>query len=210
MPDLVAATRIYQSASDYIVQAGLKAEVEQQRAANFYEFTESQFLRETAWVVLCSGFREKVVRNIFDYISLCFCDWESAEAIVRADPACRLAALSSFGHRQKIDAIALAAHHLWEVGFERFKRAVLADPLAELRRLPYVGPITVFHLAKNLGLDVAKPDRHLARLAIELGFSDTFHLCAELAHLTGEHLKVIDLVIWRYLADTLVANRATS
>ncbi len=201
VPDLVAATQIYRSASDYVAEAGLLAEMEWQRDVRFSEFSESDLLREAAWVVLCSGFRERVVRKVFDYISLCFCDWESAEAIVESDPACRLAALASFGSRSKIDAIARTAYFVRDVGFDRFKISILADPLTELRRLPYIGPTTVFHLAKNLGMNVAKPDRHLARLAIRLGFGSTDHLCGELARLTGDQLKVVDIVIWRYLAE---------
>jgi hypothetical protein len=147
-----------------------------------------------AWVVLCSGFRERVVRRVFDHITLCFCDWESASAIVDADPACRVAAMASFRNAAKLGAIAETAHHVHARSFASFKQAVLADPLTELQRLPHVGPITVWHLAKNLGLDVAKPDRHLARVS-------TQHLCSELARKTGEQKKVVDLVVWRYLAD---------
>jgi len=201
-PDLIAAEQIFQSASAYVVQAGLLSELAWQRRVSFHEFTESDLLRESAWVVLCSGFREQIVRHVFDYISLCFCDWESAEAIAEADPACRIAALASFGNRSKINAIARIAFHVRRVGFDRFKKNVLSDPIVELQRLPYIGPITVFHLAKNLGLDVSKPDRHLARLADQLGFSNTRHLCTEIARITGEQQKVVDLVIWRYLANS--------
>jgi hypothetical protein len=141
------------------------------------------------------------VRRIFDHITLCFCDWESASAIVEADPACRVAAMASFRNAAKLGAIAETAHHVHAQSFTSFKQAVLADPLAELRRLPYIGPITVWHLAKNLGLDVAKPDRHLARVSTQLGFENAEHFCSELGRKTGEQKKVVDLIVWRYLAD---------
>ena len=199
--DLSTATRMFQSASDYVAEAGLLAEVEWQRRVTLDDFTESDVLREMAWVVLCSGFRESVVRKVFDYISLCFCDWESAEAIIDSDPACRIAALASFGNESKINAIVQAAYLVQEQGFEYFKAAVVLNPLVELRRLPFIGPITVFHLAKNLGLDVAKPDRHLNRVADRLGFADADHLCTEIARVTGEQRNVVDILIWRYVAD---------
>lgn len=44
-------------------------------------FSESDLLGELAWVILCSGFRERVVRRIFGKISLCFFDWASAATI---------------------------------------------------------------------------------------------------------------------------------
>jgi hypothetical protein len=67
-----------------------------------------------------------------------------------------------------------------------------------LETLPYVGPVTAFHLAKNLGLNVAKPDRHLSRLATATGFSDAHALCAELGAVLGEPVPVIDIVLWRF------------
>ena len=30
-----------------------------------------------------------------------------------------------------------------------------------------IGPVTAFHLAKNLGLDVVKPDRPLVRMTVQ-------------------------------------------
>jgi hypothetical protein len=63
------------------------------------------------------------------------------------------------------------------------------------------GPVTVWQLAKNLGFDVPKPDRHLVRIAEQLGFSSPSQLCGAIADVSGEAVKVIDLVIWRYLAD---------
>jgi hypothetical protein len=162
--------RIFELASAYVARAGFLAEVEWQRCVQLDEFSETDLLREAAWVVLCSGFRERVVRRVFDHITLCFCDWESASAIVDADPACRIAAMASFQNAAKLGAIAQTAHHVHARGFASFKHAVVADPLTELQRLPYIGPITVWHLAKNLRLDVAKPDRHLARVSTQLGF----------------------------------------
>jgi hypothetical protein len=44
-------------------------------------------------------------------------------------------------------------------------------------RFPMIGPVTSFNLAKNIGLDVAKADRHLSRLAANVGFSDVPSLC---------------------------------
>jgi hypothetical protein len=201
MPDVEGALSLFRTAADYVRRAGLHAEIEWQRQTEVHDFGETDFLREAAWVILCSGFREKVVRRVFDYISLCFCDWESAAAILEADPACRVAAMYSFGHTGKLSAIVGIARYIYVQGFPEFKQAVLTDPIAELRRLPYIGVVTVWHLAKNLGFDVAKPDRHLTRISARFGFCDADYFCAELARETGQSKKVVDLIVWRYLAD---------
>ena len=199
--DISGALRIYAEASEYATKAGCLDEVEWQRNVIFEEFSETDFLRETAWVILCSGFREKIVRRVFDHISLCFCDWESSSAILDADPYCRVTAMGSFRSPRKLRSIVDAARYVNERRFDNFKLDVLADPYTELQKIPYIGVITVWHLAKNLGLDVAKPDRHLARISSGLGFEDAAHFCREISRLCGEQQKVVDLIVWRYLAD---------
>jgi hypothetical protein len=199
--DIEAALQIYSDATNYIASAGLSQEVQWQRDADFNQFGESDLLREAAWVILCSGFREAAVRRIFDHVSLCFCDWESASAIVEAYPACNWAARASFNSRAKIDAITEVARHVHDRGFAVVKEAVLADPVSELTKLPFIGPITVWHLAKNLGLDAVKPDRHLVRISEALGFPDPNMFCDVIAEESGEPVRVVDLIIWRYMAD---------
>lgn len=209
-PDLEGALRIFVSALAYANHADRLAEVKWQREVSFHEFSESDVLREAAWVILCSGFRERIVRRVFDHISLCFCDWESAAAILAADPTCRTAAMASFRNRVKLSAIVGCARHINHWGFAAFKDAVLADPIPELQRLPHIGPVTAWHLAKNLGCDVAKPDRHLARVSFALGFHDTDHFCTDVAKASGERKNVIDLIVWRYLANNPHALRAVT
>lgn len=199
--DLEGALKVFGAASEYVARAGLLAEVEWQRRVAFDDFSETDLLRECAWVILCSGFRAQVVRRVFDHISLCFCDWESASAILDAEPTCRTAAMASFQNATKLRAIVGMAIHVHACGFTVFKQAVLIDPISELRHLPHIGPITVWHLAKNLGLDVAKPDRHLARVSRLFGFEDASHFCMEIARASGEQRKVVDLIVWRYMAD---------
>jgi hypothetical protein len=192
---------VYDKATKYVAAAGLLQEVEWQRQTAINSFDESDFLRECAWVILCSGFREAAIRRAFGYISLCFCDWESARAIVESAPTCGLAARAAFNNVRKIDAITEIAHIVCARGFAPIKAAVQKNPIEELIQLPHIGPITVWHLAKNLGLDVVKPDRHLIRISIDLGFPGPLELCSAISKQTGDPLKVIDLIIWRYMAD---------
>ena len=186
----------------YIEDASLVAELDWQRSVEPSSFTERDLLRETAWVILCSGFRESTVRLSFDYISLCYCDWESAEAIVQYAETCKGAAVSAFGHSAKLQAICQVAGLLHEEGFEGFKQQVLLDPIRQLRRFSYIGPVTAWHLAKNLGFDVAKPDRHLVRISRAFNFASPTQLCETLADATGEPVKVIDIALWRCILQT--------
>ena len=200
--DLLGAMSIYEAAARYVYDAGYDEEVEWQRNLAFSDFSESELLRETAWVVLCSGFREQRVRRLFDYVSLCFCDWESADAIVDAETECRDAAKTVFNNERKLAAIGSAARRVAEVGFSELRKAIHQDPIGQLRQFPYIGGATAWHLAKNLGMDVAKPDRHLARVASSLGFCDAGDLCAAIAREAGERVCVVDVIVWRYFANS--------
>jgi len=62
----------------------------------------------------------------------------------------------------------------------------------------YIGPVTCFHLAKNLGVDVVKHDRHLVRYASYMGFRDATELCEMISRITGDRVAVVDLVLWRF------------
>jgi len=188
----------YWTAKDRLLSAGFASEIHWQLEQKFDAFTERDLLRESAWVILCSGFREAVVRRCFDLISLCFCDWESAADICNSAALCRSTALATFGNRQKIGAILDTAAIVNRLGFTLIKQNILSDPIRSLQLLPFIGPVTAFHLAKNLGYATAKPDRHLVRLADALGYQDVHQLCSALSQATGDPIQVVDVVLWRY------------
>ena len=109
-------------------------------------------------------------------------------------------------HRAKLNSIVEIAQRVHREGFRVVKRKILCDPIGELQTFSYIGRITAAYLAKNLGWDVAKPDRHLARFSEHLGFSSVRDVCNTIAAATGEAVKVVDLVLWRYLADNRWSN----
>ena len=84
------------------------------------------------------------------------------------------------------------------MGVAVVKQSIRRHHLSFLQHQPYIGPATCYHLAKNLGLNVAKPDRHLLRVSEVLGFESPQLLCSRISDLTGEKVAVVDLVIWRF------------
>lgn len=80
------------------------------------------------------------------------------------------------------------------------------DKLAFCESLPWIGGITKYHLAKNLGADVAKPDVHLQRLADREGCT-VQALCERLGAQTGLRVAAIDTVLWRACADGVLNSR---
>lgn len=196
--DEIRTFEFYKAAKRYVLAHGYAAELAWQDSLELASFTESDLLREASWVILCSGFREAVVRRSFDFISLCFCDWESASAICKYAEHCEATALTRFANRRKIRAIIETARLVEQIGFEKFKLSVMADPVESLRFLPFIGEITSFHLAKNLGFPASKPDRHLQRLASVLGYGGAGDLCLGLSNMSGDSVQVVDSVLWRF------------
>jgi hypothetical protein len=201
---LVTALQVFGAAKQQINSNSVfAAEIRWQGNCNLRNFSETDFLREAAWVILCSGFRAAVIRKHFDFISLCFCDWESAASICTHADQCRETALSCFRNRRKIEAIIGTASYVVDIGFEQTRRCVLKDPIGTLQNLPSIGPVTAYHLAKNLGMRTAKPDRHLVHLALSLGFGSPHDLCSAIAESTGDPVQIVDLILWRYLEQRL-------
>ncbi len=170
----------YQNAKKFVLTHGYKSEVEWCERRESFEFTTTDvFLFEYVYVVLNAGMKEQVARRIYDK----FCKELNIKVIGHP------------GKRKAIEA-ALKNYKNW---FESVKSAGEATARIErLGELPWIGPITKYHLARNIGIDCVKPDRHLVRLAEQFQFETPLAMCIEIQNITGEKLGVIDVVLWRY------------
>jgi endonuclease III len=188
----------YYFAKAAVIASGYLHEIEWQSSLNIRELSETAFLKELAWVILSSGMKEQVIRGIFPKISHSFFDWESAEMINLEHDYCFINAYHLFRNKKKISAIIESANVLIAFGFKELKERLLMGDLTALKVFPYIGPVTVFHLAKNLGLEVAKPDRHLSRISAALGYTNAQGLCEDISMITGDKISVVDSVFWRF------------
>lgn len=148
-----------------------------------------QFASEAIFVICNSGMKNTVASRIYDRLM---------PAVRRGAPA-----LSEFGHPGKAAAIDL----IWRER-ERFFAEYMAaeDKVAYCRTVPWIGEITCFHLAKNFGVPVAKPDVHLQRLADREGITAQA-LCERLAAETGLKVPTVDLLLWRACAEGIIDSR---
>jgi hypothetical protein len=196
--DLGALALVYLDAKRAVIDAGFAWEVDWQAMVNFDQLTESAFLRESAWVVLCAGMRESVVRGRFNALSDAFLEWRSAVELLQARRTCRRRALAVFNNRRKIDAIISIAARVAATSFDNLRAILAQEGVHYLQSLPFIGPITSFHLAKNIGLQVAKPDRHLARMARMFGFPSVQMMCGAISDWVYDPIPVVDIVLWRF------------
>jgi hypothetical protein len=188
----------YLDAKQLVISAGYAHEIDWQEDVRFDGLTEERFLREYAWVVFSSGFRESVLRNKFDRLAIAFLGLTNASEVALNRRSCRRAALRVFGHQGKVRAVLDACKLIHLDGFASFRSQLKAGGVEFIDRLPFMGPATSYHLAKNIGLDVVKPDRHLVRIAHGSGFESPHDFCESINAVVGDALAVVDIVIWRY------------
>lgn len=151
--------------------------------------TASKFAAEAIYVICNSGMSNVVAVPIYRRCMIA----------LRAGRSAR----SEFGHPGKSAAI----DWIWKRRRRLFREfATTTDIVAFCAGLPWIGPITKYHLAKNLGADFAKPDVHLNRLADREGVTAQ-QLCERLAKDTGYRAATIDLILWRACADGIIHSR---
>lgn len=188
----------YFHAKDFVIQRGFEHEIDWQENVSIDKISETDFIRETSWVILSSGMHENVIRKVFPNVSSAFYNWESASRIAYNESVCYNEALKYFKNRKKIEAIIYCVKYLDFTGYEFFIQQVKDHGIDFISKFPFLGPVTSYHLAKNIGYNVVKPDRHLERIAKNMGFLNPNEMCASLSNLIEEKISVIDLVLWRY------------
>ncbi len=148
-----------------------------------------QFAMEAISVICNSGMKNTVARGIFQ---------RCRDALAEEKPVREV-----FKHPGKAAAI----DSIWRNRELRFFDYCYADDkLAYLETLPWIGGITKYHLAKNFGADVAKPDVHLQRLA-DRECCTVQALCERLAEATGLRVAAVDTVLWRACANGVLNSR---
>ena len=150
------------------------------------------FAREVFYVILASGFSQKTAKRVWGDI---------CKALDNGDDGL----LHIFNNVNKTNAIA----KVWE-NRKAYRDGFYAcegegAKLAYLATLPHIGPITVSHLARNLGISVVKYDVWIQRLAAG---SSSFPIKPEvkaaadamfdrLEKETGLPRGYIDVVLWK-------------
>ncbi|EHP94480.1 hypothetical protein MetexDRAFT_0679 [Methylorubrum extorquens DSM 13060] len=147
---------------------------------------------EIVWIILCAGKTAQAARTIETRV------WDALDA---GRPV-----VEAYGHRGRAAAIETVWHDRHRLFAELGEHLGDDDALlAWCRSLPWVGAITCYQLAKNLGRDVPKPDIWLCRLAgipdrpvgrTEERFAACRDLCAPLAEASGDRVAAVDSLLW--------------
>lgn len=176
-----------------VIDAGYGEEIAWQESA-MPSGDAFSFAQECIWVIISSGIKNQIARKIEARIIEVLDGYSSS-------PVSEMPLDAAFGHKGKVKAIKeiLTRRESIYDNFMAYYRKLpssLNDLLTYLEGLPFIGPTTKYHLAKNMGVNLCKPDRHLVRIANE------YHtypeaLCQKLSLETGYRVATVDLIIWR-------------
>lgn len=177
---------------------------------------EEWFWQDYVWTVYASGFRASIITKkfpslLFGYSKLCCaCGSDDCFRLPRgADHEHKLDELrrhaawleiqGAIANYKKFDNVLKCRDLMYRLGWSRFFDEYLKS-VDTIGRLPFIGSITKYHLARNLGFDAVKPDVHLTRMAERYGFLDARSLCVYLATIYDMRVGVVDFVLWAYAA----------
>jgi hypothetical protein len=166
--------------------------------------TPESFFCEYIWVVHATGFSARTVGKFIDRLITAYGHWQTLgtesfnDSFIRVRTVCNNLPKARAVHT-------VATRMVKEIinegrSWEDFRTVELSSPQV-LQRLPYVGKVTCFHLARNIGLlECVKPDLHLVRLAKYWGYPSCEIMCRSVCP-EGMPLGIVDLVFW-YAAST--------
>lgn len=164
----------------------------------FRNLKSKRFLSEYCWVVYASGFKVSTVESIFPSLRTAFKDFElSALGKMKSIKP----VLAVFNNERKASSFLEGSKMIANEGFSSFKERLQQEGIDMLEQLPGIGPITKFHLAKNIGLaDAAKPDIWLVRAA-DACSSTVDGLVNFLSEKYSMSRHAVDVILWRHGAD---------
>jgi hypothetical protein len=177
-------------------------EIKRISSTTFATVTGEKFFHEYIWTVHTTGFSAKAVGKFFPRLLEAYGPYDRLAAETKDIAFERVRLVCN--NQQKIMSVWMTATRMRNgiqlFGWEKFRQDYLSSPDL-LAKFPYVGKITQFHLARNIGLlDSVKPDLHLVRMAKYWNFEDCTSMCKALQE-EGMPLGIVDLLLW-YSAST--------
>lgn len=140
------------------------------------------FAEEVIFVICNSGMKHTVAVGIYQRV---------IGQIRAGEPVSNV-----FRHAGKAAAI----ETIWAGRENLFAGYIAAeDKVSFARSIPWIGSITAYHVVKNFGAQVAKPDVHLQRLADREGCTAQ-QLCERLSAETAYKVATVDTILWRACA----------
>lgn len=174
-------------------------------SVKFLEVSPEFFFREYIWVVHATGFSAKAVGSFFPRLMRAYGSYKNLagksfdKCWHKVQPVCNNRPKASAVHQTS----KLLNSNINNMGWKTYRDFNLDSPNV-LKDLPFIGPVTCYHLGRNIGLlDCVKPDLHLVRMAERWHYEDCNEMCEDIQKWAKEDipLGIVDLILW-YSAST--------
>lgn len=192
MTPLEKALPFYEVAKQYCIQHGYEWELKLVRERSFKDVDAEQFFLDYVFVVLNAGMKNQVAQKIYER----FLESKLDTSVIRHEGKRKAIETALAEYKNWYCSLTIIYSHMYNPGQNG---KTINDVLEYLESLPWVGGITRYHLARNLGFDVAKPDRHLVRLCAMFGYKDVQEMCESVSKKTEDRVGLVDVILWRYI-----------
>lgn len=192
----------FKEAKQFCIEKGCGWELDMVFRRTWEQAQPDHFFAQYVFVVLNAGMKNQVAQKIYEKFMATMNMGDIIyipEGGNIADARIKSLDVSVIGHEGKRKAIQQAMNQYQKWFKELQIKKNNEYRLEYLETLPWIGKITKYHLARNLGIDVAKPDRHLVRLCEKFGFKDVHEMCEFISKRTGDRIGLVDVVLWRAL-----------
>jgi len=180
----------YEKAKKHVISNGFENEIRHVEQLDFEKMTPTEFYLQYCYVVFNTGMKNQIAENMYE-------DFLNGFKRVNCGISDISKTVSMIRHPGKRKAIH-NAYFRYEGWFETLKeKKSIEEQLEFLETLDFIGLVTKFHLARNIGLDVAKPDRHLVRIAEHFDMPSVREMCEFISGKTGDRVGVVDVILWR-------------
>lgn len=188
MPLVSEIIEFYANAREYCVKAGFQWEIDAVQNRYFKNIDIGDFLEAYVFCVFNVRTKNQIAQKMFDTFCESGCD------------------LNTIRHSNKRKAIGEGIDKCgrWWAGLLNCSTDM--ERVEFLDTLPMIGEITKYHLARNLGMDVAKPDVHLVRLMKRFQFDDVQDMCKYVADITEDRIGTVDVILWRAMNLGITLN----
>jgi len=190
--------------------------------------TDRHILTELSWIIYSSGFRFDVIKRYWPAIREAFQQFDvrkvasfSKELEVQVINICRI---SGFKNQRKAMWCIQNAQRIIELNYEKrssgglkgyfikiskktpYELVELAPALVRELKFKGIGNTTIFHLMKNLGIDIFKPDIHVRRVLAGLRLvksenASVSEICKAMSFLSlasGMKINELDTLLFVY------------
>lgn len=192
----------------------------------FKEMNDDQIYQEICWVSYSSGFNNNILRKYWPHIYEAYFGFDIKKIIIEYSDidsaAITVCKKSNFNNMNKAKWCIYNAHRITKLnssfiegGFKGILDMIVAmkedniySIIPEIKNqlgLKGIGDVTIFHLLKNIGINIFKPDVHVSRILQHIGLlkesnsqRETYYILKQISEEMLIDVSALDTALFVY------------